>query len=53
MPKEKQKEIQEILGMETGEIQDDIHRFNIEMSQKLHRYENQPKPKKNDREESK
>lgn len=52
VPKECEKEMQEILNMDTSQIQDDTHRFNIEMLQELFKYANQPEPKKNDKEAS-
>lgn len=52
LPKEKKEEIQNILDMDTSKIQDDVHRFNIELWQKLIRYENQSEPKKKDNEVS-
>lgn len=52
MVKTSEREIQEILDMDTSQIQDDVHRFNIEMLQKLFKYENQPEPKKKDSEVS-
>lgn len=48
LPKEQKEEIQKILDIDTSEIQDDVHRFNIELLQKLIRYENHPEPKKKD-----
>lgn len=50
LPKEQEEEIQKILDMDTSKIQDDVHRFNIELLQKLIRYENQSEPKKKDNE---
>lgn len=52
LSKEQKEEIQKILDINTSEIQDDVHRFNIELLQKLIRYENQPEPKKEDSEVS-
>lgn len=45
-PKEQKEEIQKILDIDTSKIQDDVHKFNVELLQKLIRYENQPEPKK-------
>lgn len=52
LTKEYKEEIQKILDVDTSKIQDDICRFNIELMQKLVRYENQPEPKKKDKEVS-
>ena len=48
VPKEKGKELQEILNMDTSQIQDDAHRFVIEMMQRIFDYANQTEAKKND-----
>lgn len=50
--KECGKQVQDILNMDISEIKDGCHRFGIEMLQKLFNYENQPEPKKKDREAS-
>lgn len=50
LTQEQKEEIQKILDVDTSEIQDDVHRFNIELLQRLIRYENQPEPKKKDNE---
>lgn len=47
-PKEQTEEIQNILDIDTSKIQDDVHRFNIELLQKLIQYENQTEPTKKD-----
>lgn len=46
LSKEYQEEIQKILDVDTSKIQDDVHKFNIGLLQKLIQYENQSKPKK-------
>lgn len=48
LSQEQKEEIQKILDIDTSEIQDDVHRFNIELLQKLIQYENQTEPKKKD-----
>lgn len=48
LTQEQKEEIQKILDIDTSEIQDDLHRFNIELLQKLILYENQSEPKKKD-----
>lgn len=50
MPKEHEKEMQEILGMDINEIKDDCYKFMVETLQKILKCENQPEPKKNDSE---
>lgn len=52
LSQEQKEEIQKILDINTSEIKDDVHRFNIELLQKLIRYENQPEPKNKDSEVS-
>ena len=48
LPKEQEEEMQKILDIDTSKIQNNVYRFNIELLQKLIRYENQPEPTKKD-----
>lgn len=50
-PKGYEKEMHDILNIDPIQIQDDGHRFGVEVMQKLFNYTNQPEPKKNDSEE--